>query len=163
MCWHPILQLSFLFGLLCLLLAAAAAVSCRLYHTVPQALELSTLWQPRYNSSRTESLCGLLLRVCWHCICVCDVCYKIRKHVACATPAAVLLNVNSTWFLLNTAIFLWVIQQPIMLHVFSNISCDCCYLHVPFQFASPLGFYVTHIPKGNLVYYTNLTCCPDMV
>ena len=35
----------------CFLIAAAAA-SCRLYHTVPQALKLSTLWQPRYNSSR---------------------------------------------------------------------------------------------------------------
>ena len=34
------------------LLLVAAAVSC-LYHTVPQALKLSTLWQPRYNSSRT--------------------------------------------------------------------------------------------------------------
>ena len=29
----------------------AAAVSC-LFHTVPPALKLSTLWQPRYNSSR---------------------------------------------------------------------------------------------------------------
>ena len=28
-----------------------------------------------------------------------------------------------------------------------------CYLHVPFhQLASPPGFRVTHIPKGNLVY-----------
>ena len=44
------------FRLLCLLLAAAAAaaaVSCRLYHAVPQALDLFTLWQPRYNSTRT--------------------------------------------------------------------------------------------------------------
>ena len=37
-------------------LAVAAAVSCRLHHTVlhanlPQALDLSTSWQPRYNSS----------------------------------------------------------------------------------------------------------------
>ena len=37
------------------LLAAAAAVACRLYHTVPRALKLSTWWQPRYNSSRTAS------------------------------------------------------------------------------------------------------------
>ena len=34
---------------------------------------------------------------------VCDVCAMIRKHVACATTAAVLLEVNNTWFLLNTA------------------------------------------------------------
>ena len=44
----------------CFLIAAAAA-SCRLYHTVPQALKLSTLWQSRYISSRTASLCGPLL------------------------------------------------------------------------------------------------------
>ena len=33
------------------------------------------------------------------------------------------------------------------------ISCDyCCYLRVPFhQLASPPGFHVAHIPKGNLV------------
>ena len=36
-------------------LLAAAALSCRLYHTVPQALMLSTLWQTRYNGSRTAS------------------------------------------------------------------------------------------------------------
>ena len=65
--WHSKFQLSF-FYLVCsvCLLLAAAAVSCRLYHTVPQALELSTLWQPRYNSSRTASVCGPLPRVCWH-------------------------------------------------------------------------------------------------
>ena len=34
-----------------LLAAAAAAVSCRLCHTVPQTLKLSTLWQPRYNTT----------------------------------------------------------------------------------------------------------------
>ena len=43
------------------LLAGAAAVSCRLYHTVPQARKLSAWWQPRYNSSRTTILCGPLL------------------------------------------------------------------------------------------------------
>ena len=66
-CWHPTFQLSFLFCLVSLLVAAAVAVLC-LYHTVTQALELSTLWQPRYNSTRTTSLCGPLLCVCWHCI-----------------------------------------------------------------------------------------------
>ena len=73
--WHSKFQLSF-FYLVCsvCLLLAAAAVSCRLYHTVPQALELSTLWHPRHDSSRTASLCGPLLWVCWHCICVCVMC-----------------------------------------------------------------------------------------
>ena len=28
-----------------------------------------------------------------------------------------------------------------------------CYLRVPFQLAKPPGFHVTHIPKGNFVYY----------
>ena len=27
-----------------------------------------------------------------------------------------------------------------------------CYLHVPFQLASPPGFHVAHIPEGNLVH-----------
>ena len=109
-CWHLTFQLSFSFCLLCLLLAAAA-VACRLYHTVPQTFELSTLWQPRYNSSRTASLCGPIICLCWHCICVRDVCgmrYEIRKHVARATTAVVvLLKVNNTRYLdlLDTTIF----------------------------------------------------------
>ena len=45
-----------LFFLFCLLLAAAA-ISCCLYHPVPYALELSTLWQPRYNGSRAQQVC----------------------------------------------------------------------------------------------------------
>ena len=48
---------AFCFSLLSLL--AAATVSC-LYHTVPEALKLSTLWEPRYSSSRKASLCGPL-------------------------------------------------------------------------------------------------------
>ena len=79
-CWNPTFQL---FELFALLAAAAAAAAVRIMfesHTVPQALKLSTLWQPRYNSSRTASLCRPLLnmrvltyhmRVC----CVCYVCY----------------------------------------------------------------------------------------
>ena len=47
----------------CSLCFAAAAASCP-YHTVPQALNLSTTWQPRYSSSRTASLCGPPLCVC---------------------------------------------------------------------------------------------------
>ena len=43
------------------LLDAAAAVSSRLCHNVLQAPKLSTLWQPRYNSSRTASVCAPLL------------------------------------------------------------------------------------------------------
>ena len=40
------------FFMICLLLLPAYHF---LYHTVPQALELSKLWKPRYNSSRTAS------------------------------------------------------------------------------------------------------------
>ena len=74
----PHIRFSFLFCLLCLLLAAAA-IPCRLYHIVSQALELSTLWQPRYKRSRTASLCGPRRCVCVMCLC---------KHVACATPVS---------------------------------------------------------------------------
>ena len=36
-------------------------------------------------------------------------------------------------------------------------DCYLCYLRVPFhQLASPPGFHVTHIPKGNLVYVLNV-------
>ena len=45
-------NLTFLIVWLCDLLLVY--ISC-LYHTVPQALKLSTLWQPRCNSSRTSS------------------------------------------------------------------------------------------------------------
>ena len=46
---------------------SAAAASC-LHHTVPQALTLSTLWQPRHNSSRTSS--SFLCDSHWSCMCV---------------------------------------------------------------------------------------------
>ena len=87
MCWHATFQLSFLFYSLCPLLAAAAAVSCRLYHTVPQALELSTLWQPRYNSSRKASLCRPLLTTCIDLAmtCVCCVCYGHACRGVCGS------------------------------------------------------------------------------
>ena len=65
-----------------LLAAAPAAVLC-LYHTVPQALKRFTLWQARYNSSRTASLCGPLrtMRVLtWH-MRVCCVCYDTCECV----------------------------------------------------------------------------------
>ena len=38
-----------------------------------------------------------------------------------------------------------------MLHVSSNISCVTVLPTCPFQLASPPGFHVTHVPKGNLV------------
>ena len=60
-CWNPTFQPLILFALLS---TAVAAVSGRLYHRERRVLMLYTLWQPRYNSSRTESLCGLLLRFC---------------------------------------------------------------------------------------------------
>ena len=43
----------------------AADVSC-LHHPDRQALKLSTLWQPRYNSSFTASLCRPLLIVVYY-------------------------------------------------------------------------------------------------
>ena len=53
--------------------SACCCWCCRLHHAVPQALELSTLWQRWYNSSRTASLCGALLtmRVCYVCYGTC--------------------------------------------------------------------------------------------
>ena len=47
------------------------------------------------------------------------------------------------------------VQQP-MLQVSSNISCDYVTCLSPFsQRASPPGFHVTYIPKGNLVIAIN--------
>ena len=73
---------------LTLFAAAAAAVPCRLNHTVPQALKLSTMWQPRYSRSLTASFVWttsmrvLTLHVYDGCVC----CSMIRvKHEACAT------------------------------------------------------------------------------
>ena len=52
-CWNPT---SIYFQFLLFFALHADAVSCRLYHTVPQqVLKLSNLWQPRYNSGRTAS------------------------------------------------------------------------------------------------------------
>ena len=73
---------------------AAAAKPRRRYHTVPQALELSTLWQPRY-SSRKASLCGPLLYVCVGIAYACVMCvlrYVNMCHVLLLT--AVLRNVK---------------------------------------------------------------------
>ena len=89
MCWHTKF-FSFFLCLLCLLLVAnaAAAVSC-LYHTVSQALELSTLWQQRHSRSRKESLCGPHLCVCvGNAYAFVDVCDMSRKHLACDTTSA---------------------------------------------------------------------------
>ena len=70
-CWNPTLQL--LVSLLCLLLLPYVVF-------ITPSLKLSTLWQTRYNSSRTASLCGprLTMRLLtWHmrvcCVC-CDTC-----------------------------------------------------------------------------------------
>ena len=113
---------------------AAAAVSCRLYHTVPKALKISTLWQPRHNNIIAALLCGPLLSVCSHCIYmrVCDVCAMIRTDMTCATTAVMFTvhNVSTSAggpadYTVFTGILLtWAIRHP-MLHVSSNICCDC--------------------------------------
>ena len=36
-----------------------------------------------------------------------------------------------------------------------------CYLRAPFQLASPPGFHVTPIPKGNLVIYEVVFFCRE--
>ena len=56
--FNPTLKVLFCFVAV---LAAGGAVWCGLYPTVPPALKLSTLWQTRYNSSRTARLCEPLL------------------------------------------------------------------------------------------------------
>ena len=113
---------------------AAADVSCRLYHTVPKALKISTLWQPRHNNIIAALLCGPLLSVCSHCIYmrVCDVCAMIRTDMTCATTAVMFTvhNVSTSAgvpadYTVFTGILLtWAIRHP-MLHVSSNICCDC--------------------------------------
>ena len=64
-------------------LLAAAAVSC-LYHTVPQAPKLSILWQPRYSSSRTASLCGSRLSMCVDITYACVLCVILVRVYVCA-------------------------------------------------------------------------------
>ena len=59
-CWNPTFQLLLFSPLL------AAAVSC-LYHAISQALKLSTLWQPRYNSSCTAKF--VRTNTCLLCVC----------------------------------------------------------------------------------------------
>ena len=54
-CWNPTFQL---LVFILLRLCCCCRIMSRLYHTVPLALKLSTLWQIRYNSNRTASLCG---------------------------------------------------------------------------------------------------------
>ena len=59
---------------------SVVAVSC-LYHTVPQALKLSTWWQPRCNSSRTSSLPPFMTTAdgASLCACLCHVSCRHRK------------------------------------------------------------------------------------
>ena len=55
---------------------SAAALSC-LYHTLPQALKLSTWWQPRCNSSRTSSSSPFVTATNGASVCAC------LCHVSC--------------------------------------------------------------------------------
>ena len=57
-CWNPTFLSSFLvLSLLSAATTGAAAVSCRLYHTVPKALKLSTLWQPHGTTAVAQQVC----------------------------------------------------------------------------------------------------------
>ena len=76
-CWSPTFQLFAFFALFAAAVAASAVVSC-LYHTVPQALKLSTLWQTRYNISVCVAL--PTTRVLTYIICVCSVCAMIHMR-----------------------------------------------------------------------------------
>ena len=59
---------------------------------------LSTLWQPRYNSSRTASLCGPLLTMRVDIACVCAVCAMKRVRVYRGLRACALVCWNPTVF-----------------------------------------------------------------
>ena len=85
------------------LLVAAAAVSCRLYHTVPQAPKLSTLWQPLYNSSQQVCVNHFyaFVDIAYACV-LWYVIMLIRNHVALASAAVVFL-VNKLFSLSNAA------------------------------------------------------------
>ena len=62
--WNLTFQPSVFFAVIC---GNAAAAPFRLYHTVPQLLKIPTLWEPRYNGSRTACLCEPLL-TCYACV-----------------------------------------------------------------------------------------------
>ena len=89
---EPHIYFSFFYFLLCF--TAAAAGSWRLYHTVSQALKLSTT--PYVAATVQPQSHGKF--VCVHIAYACDVCAMIRKHVAFATTraAAVMFKVNSS-------------------------------------------------------------------
>ena len=97
----PSFQLVVFFCLLCSIYCCCCC--CRIM-SVSHGISSSqafydTMLHPGYSSSRTASLCGPLLCLCWHCIsCPCVMCVlrTIRKHVACATAAAVMFEVNNT-------------------------------------------------------------------
>ena len=79
---------------------AAAVVSC-LHHTVPQALKLSTLWQPRYKCSRTSSssFCDGHGRCICVCACACHVSYRNEhsqeRWKSCAGDRAIQTHTSS--------------------------------------------------------------------
>ena len=112
-------------------------VAC-IRHTVPQAFELSTLWQPRYNDSRTASLCGpLFLCMCWHCICVREMCVCCDTWTRGMRYFYGLLN-SSNWILPGSWLILLV---PFYFLSSTAAYAPCflrhqlwllCYLRVPF-------------------------------
>ena len=96
MCWHPI-SISVIVLFVCFAFLLLPPYHVAFYHTVPQALKLPTLWQPRYSSSRTASFVWTTsMRVLTLHTRVYHLCATIRKHVSCATTtAAVMFQVNN--------------------------------------------------------------------
>ena len=103
---------------------AAAVVSCRLYHTVPQALKLTISRQKRYNSSHIARLCGPLLSlgVCWHSICVCVLCALIRVFVCRVCWSVCLFAGTHTCSMFRFFWLLWFTAAAAD-HVVCNTPC----------------------------------------
>ena len=106
-CWHagtPRFNILFYF-----LYSACCCCCCSIMSCITPRFKLSSsLPCGCYgaNSSRTARSCGPLLCLCWHCICLCDVCAMIRKHVAHSTLPTLLCCTEgkNTAILLNTTI-----------------------------------------------------------
>ena len=156
---------SFFFCLLCF--TAVAAVSCRLYGTVPQALKLSTMWRPRYISSRTASLCGPLVCVCWRCVYVgvMWVCYDTEICGMCYRCCCNVQSKKLYWYSATGVPTDYLVLPLFSLSSNTSAHAPCflqhqlwrlCSLRAPFQLASPPRFQVTNNPKGNLVTWYHI-------
>ena len=102
-----------------------------------QTIRFLTLWQSWYNSSRTSrfSFCGSYKR--WFCVCKCMcMCACLPEHNEGRSHPT--LPVQQQQQRYNTS-------ESRKAHINRN-ACV-----VPFQLATPPGFQVSRIPKGNLV------------